>query len=371
MGPPNACAGQYTGAETRIRSGSAKESNVSLRVAVLLGGHGSGEPWSGTFRLPMVRRLARLFALVALAAAPAAAAPVPALHFDVFARTNIPLTGVVWTGAQFLYIENTTNAIFAGDAKGGPPRPFAALPSMTEETRCVVSRGGHNFPARQIYCHLPDNRIFRLSPDGRTIRLFASLPTRETSDGMLAFDTVGRFGYGLVAATGRSGDPSLAGGVVYTIGPRGAVHRVGRYAGPGGADQVAIAPAGFGSVAGMALLTVDPGANGGTVVAIGPRGRTRTIARLPAGPNPIAVIARGGRRAAAAAGLYVADTSTRNVYFASAAQLHRYIGDVLVGSELAARFFVIRPHGRDYDVLQLGSDLPPASYNLEGAVYVP
>jgi hypothetical protein len=188
---------------------------------------------------------------------------------------------------------------------------------------------------------------------------------------MLTFDTVGRFGYRLVAATGRSGDPSLAGGVVYTIGPRGAVHRVGRYAGPGGADQVAIAPAGFGSVAGMALLTVDPGASGGTVVAIGPRGRTRTIARLPVGPNPIAVIARGGRRAAAAAGLYVADTTTRNVYFASAAQLHRYIGDVLVGTELAARFFVIRPHGRDYEVLELGTDLPPASYNLEGAAYVP
>ena len=121
----------------------------------------------------------------------------------------------------------------------------------------------------------------------------------------------------------------------------------------------------------MALLTVDPGASGGTVVAIGPRGRTRTIARLPVGPNPIAVIARGGRRAAAAAGLYVADTTTRNVYFASAAQLHRYIGDVLVGTELAARFFVIRPHGRDYDVLELGTDLPPASYNLEGAAYVP
>ena len=176
---------------------------------------------------------------------------------------------------------------------------------------------------------------------------------------MLAFDTVGRFGYRLVAATGRSGDPSLAGGVVYTIGPRGAVHRVGRYAGPGGADQVAIAPAGFGSVAGMALLTVDPGANGGTVVAIGPRGRTRTIARLPVGPNPIAVIARGGRRTAAAAGLYVADTSTRNVYFASAAQLHRYIGDVLIGTELAARFFVIRPHGRDYDAAR-ARDRPAA-----------
>ena len=317
-----------------------------------------------------MRRLARLLALVALAAAPAAAAPPPPLHFDVFVRTGIPLTGVVWTGAQFLYIENTTNAIFAGDAKGGTLRPFAALPNMTEETRCVVSPGGHGFPARQIYCHVPDNRIFRLSPDGRTIRLFASLPTTTTSDGMLAFDTVGRFGYRLIAATGRSGE-STQGGVVYTVGPRGGVHRVGRYAGPGGADQVVVAPARFGRVGGMALLTVDAGASGGTVVAVGPRGRTHTIARLPDGPNPIAVISRRSGPSAAAAGLYVADTNTRNVYFASAAQLRRYTGDVLVGTELGARFFVIRPHGRNYEALELGTDLPPASYNLEGAAYVP
>lgn len=303
--------------------------------------------------------------------AAAAAAAAPTLHFAVFARTDIRLTGVVWTGAQFLYIENTTNAIFTGDASGGPLRPFAALPSMSEETRCVVSPGGHGFPAGQIYCHLPDNRIFRVSGDGRTVRLFASLPTRATSDGMLAFDTVGRFGYGLIAATGRSGHPNAAGGVVYTIGPDGGVHRVGGYPGPGGADEVVVAPAGFGLVAGQALLTVDRGASGGTVVAIGPHGRTHTIARLPDGPNPIAAVAHGGASSAAAGGFYVADTNTRNAYFASAALLRRYAGDVLVGTELGARFFVIRPRGGSYQALELETDLPPASYNLEGATYVP
>jgi len=241
---------------------------------------------------------------------------------------------------------------------------------MTEETRCAVSPGGHGFPADQIYCHVPDNRIFRVSPDGKTIRLFASLPTRATSDGMLAFDTVGRFAYRLVAATGRSGHAKPAGGVVYTIAAGGSVRRVGSYAGPGGADEVAIAPAGFGSVAGWALLTVDPGASGGTIVAIDPRGRTRTIASLPDGPNPIAVVARGGSGSAAAAGFYVADTNTTNVYFASAAQLTRYAGDVLVGTELGARFFSIRPRGQGYETRELKTDLPPAKYNLEGGDYL-
>jgi hypothetical protein len=328
----------------------------------------------GTLGLPMVPRLARLFVLVALAAAPAAAAPPPALHLDVFARTGIRLTSVVWTGRQFLYIENTTNAIFVGDARGGPLRPFAALPSMVEETRCAVSFGGHGFPAGGIYCHVPDNRIFRISRDGKTVRLFASLPTSETSDGMLAFDTVGRFGYRLVAATGRSGEQNATGGVVYTIGAQGGVERVSRYPGPGGADGLAVAPTGFGVAAGQALLTVDLGAGGGSIVAVGPRGRTRTIARLPDGPNPIAVIPRGGASAAAAAaaaGFYVADTNTRNVYFVSAAQLRRCAGDVLVGTETGARFFVVRPRGPAYDAIELPSDLPPTSYNLEAATYVP
>jgi hypothetical protein len=318
-----------------------------------------------------MRRLAALLAVVALAAVPASAAPPSALHFDVFVQTGIRLTGVVWAPPQFLYIENTTNAIFAGDARGGPLRPFAALPSMVEETRCVVSPGGHGFTARRIYCHTPDNRIFEIRPGGRMIRRFASLPTRETSDGMLAFDNVGRFGYRLVAATGRSGDANVRGGVVYTIGPRGDVRRVGRYPGPGGADSMVVAPAGFGTVAGHALLTVDPGPGGGSVVAVGPRGRARTIARLPDGPNPIAVIERSGAKSAAASGFYVADTNTRNVFFVSAEQLRTYTGGVLVGTELGARFFVIRRNGAGYDAVELQTDLPQASYNLEAATYVP
>jgi hypothetical protein len=320
----------------------------------------------------MLRRAVRMLWLVALAGAPAAAAPPPALHVAVFVKTGIRLTGVVWTGERFLYVENTTNAIFSGDAKGGPLRPFAALPNMVEETRCAVAPGGHGFAAGRIYCHVPDNRIFRISRDGKSVQLFASLPTTETSDGMLAFDTVGRFGYRLVVATGRSGDANATGGVVYTIGPHGDVRRVGVFPGPGGADGLAIAPAGFGVAAGHALLTVDAGPGRGSVVAVGPRGRARTIARLPDGPNPIASIPRGkARPSAAAPGFYVSDTNTRNVYFVSAAQLGRYDGDVLVGTEAGARFFVLRRSGGGFESIELPSDLPQASYNLESATYVP
>jgi len=241
---------------------------------------------------------------------------------------------------------------------------------MSEETRCVVSPGGHSFPAHRIYCHTPDNKIYRLSRDGKRVSVFATIPNTSQSDGALAFDTVGRFGYRLVAATGRSGHSKPAGGAVYTIGATGHVRFVGNYAGPGGSDEIAIAPRGFGAVAGWALVGPDPGASNGAIVAINPSGRTRTLAKLPTGPNPIAVIAPG-RRSAATAGLYLADTNTRTIYFARAAQLAPYRGAVIIGSELKADFWILRPRGRRFQLLSLATDLPHATYNLEAASYVP
>jgi len=330
----------------------------------------------------LTRSLRHLLALslltAALAVPSSAASSRPALHFKVFARTGIRLTDVVWTGSRFLYVANTTNAVSAAGPAGTPVRKFASLPKMSEETRCVASPGGHGFPAHRIYCHTPDNKSYRLSPNGKTVSVFATLPTTAQSDGALAFDTVGRFGYRLVAATGRSGHSKPAGGAVYTIGATGQVRFVGNYAGPGGSDEIAIAPRGFGVVAGWALVGPDPGASSGAILAINPSGRTRTLAKLPTGPNPIAVIAPG-RRSAAAAGLYLTDTNTRTVYFARAAQLAPYRGAVIIGSELKPDFWILRPRGRRFQLLKLASDLPPvlpvlrapATYNLEAASYVP
>jgi hypothetical protein len=324
----------------------------------------------GLFRRSL-RHLLVLSVLPAALAAPSAAAPErPVLHFKVFARTGIRLTDVVWTGSRFLYVENTTNAVSAAGPAGTPVRKFASLPKMSEETRCVVSPGGHSFPAHWIYCHTPDNKIYRLSRTGKRVSVFATLPNTSQSDGALAFDTVGRFGYRLVAATGRSGHSKPAGGAVYTIGATGHVRFVGNYPGPGGSDEIAIAPPGFGGVAGWALLGPDPGDSNTAIVAINPSGRTRALAKLPTGPNPIAVIAPG-RRSAATAGLYVADTNTRTIYFARAAQLAPYRGALIIGSELKTDFWILRPRRRRFQLLKLATDLPHATYNLEAASYVP
>jgi hypothetical protein len=291
-------------------------------------------------------------------------------------KTTQKLDSVVWTGSRFLYVQNTKNTVWAAPPAGHPLRQFATMMRLVEETRCVLSPGRRGFPPGAIFCHSPDNRIYEIGPDGSKKTVFATLPAPATpaADGALAFDSVGRFDYRLVAATGRSGGTEPAGGLVYTIDPHGGVHRVGSYPGPGGADELVIAPRRFGSIAGDALLTVDAGPTGGAVVAVGPSGRTRTLATFPLGPNPIAPIPKlktmTGRSRTPLPGLYVNDDKTGVTYMAPAASLARYAGDVIVGTEAPrALFWILKPTGNGFAEIPLRDNVP-AGTSLEQAIIV-
>lgn len=293
------------------------------------------------------------------------------MPFQVFAHTGLRLTAIAWTGREFLYVDNTTNRVWAAGPSGVRRRLFATMPREVEETRCVISPGGHGFPAGQIYCNSPTNKIYRISPDGKKIAVFAVLPHSPRSDGALTFDPVGRFGYTLLAATGRSGSATAHGGTVFRIDSRGVVRRVGAYANAGGADEIDIAPARFGSAAGSALLTVDAG-HAGSLVAMDARGHARTLARFPDGLNPIAILApgRAPRAGAAKPGLYITDTTSHLVYRVAASALHPYAGDVVVGSELRGWFWVVQPSAGSFVAHRLSTSLAGKQYNLEGAAYI-
>ncbi|HXK14335.1 MAG TPA: hypothetical protein VNH45_07350 [Gaiellaceae bacterium] len=303
---------------------------------------------------------------VALGAPSVANAPAGGLHFRVLAATGIRLADVTWTGDRILYVENTTNAVWSAPPTGNPLTPFATMPKQVEETRCRVSPGTHGWQPGLIFCHAPGNTIYRISADGKTVTAFAKLPEKGPADGALAFDYAGAFGYGLVAATGRSGTNKANGGNVYAIGKTGVVRRIGHYAGPGGADEVEIAPAGF---ARAALLTVDLGPSG-QIVAMSPAGKATVIARLPDGPNPIAAIVPSAIRGGDHAGLYVTDTLSKNAYFAPASDLQPYAGDVIVGTELKGLFWAIKRSGGGYAAMRIPTTLRGAHYNLEGMAYV-
>jgi hypothetical protein len=318
-------------------------------------------------------------AFVLASAAPGQVPASPTLSFQVVTQTTQRLDSLVWTGRQFLYVQNTTNTVWAAPPAGSPLEQFATMPNLVEETRCVLSPGRQGFPPDAIFCHSPDNKIYEISPDGSSVSVFASLPAPypPASDGALAFDSVGRFGHRLLAATGRSGSPEPAGGLVYTIGPRGDVRQVGTYPGPGGADELVIAPRQFGSVAGEALLTVDAGARG-AVVAVDASGKTRTIATFPfGGPNPIAPIPDPPKDdaqelALPLPGLYLSDDTTGFTYMAPAASLASYAGDVIVGAEgPLPLFWILKPRGNDFANMLLQDNLPPGTYSLEQAIFVP
>jgi len=322
-----------------------------------------------SLRAARIVRLVVLLALVPAVAAAAVAGPTP-LQPRLYADTGVRLTDVVWTGTQFLYVENTTNRVFAAGPQGVPVRPFASMPNVVEETRCRLSPGAHGFAPGDVYCHAPDNTVYRIGADG-TVSVFARLPNSSVSDGALAFDTVGRFGYALVVATGRSGAAEPSGGDVYAIDAAGEVRQIGTYPGPGGADEIVVAPARL--AAGELVIAVDAGGRG-TLVLMDAHGRTRTIASLPDGPSPLAVVGAPPRhpRAAPPPGLYFTDTGSTDVFLVPAAQLAPYVGDVIVGSEAKGLLWVVRPRplGRGLQTLLLPTSLPAATYDLEGATYV-
>ena len=291
----------------------------------------------------------------------------PALRFETLARVGLPFSGLVWTGSRFVYTVEGQPQLYASTPDGKNLRPFARVPRNGGEMRCVVSPGGYGWSAHALYCHAADGPIYRISSDGGAVTRFATVPARRSSDGALAFDTVGRFGYTLLAATG--GSDSGPGGDLYAISPEGTTRHVGHYGGPGGAENVAIAPSNFGSAAGQALICVDQHDHHGRLLAMNAHGAVRTlVGGLPWGLDPIAPLAASPASMGGRPGLYVADWLSRAVLVAPVDPLAAYRGAVLVATERHGYIYVVRPNGTAYVALPIRTNLRARDYNLEGAV---
>jgi len=300
--------------------------------------------------------------------ASSASAAQPA-HFTLFVQTDLPLGQATWTGREWLWNAENLGRIEAADADGRNVRPLASFDQGGEELRCAVPP--NRFWPDGVYCHTPDNRVVRLNRDGSNLTQLATLPAGGNSDGGLVFDDVGRFGYALLVSTGGSGSD---GGQVFAVRKDGRVQTIGAYPGPGGADEIAVAPAVFGTAGGWCLLSIDKDSTSGRVLAIDRKGNVKTIASgLGNGLNPIVVIrpAPKTRSPGPAPGLYLADTASRQIWFAPASAFDELSGRVLVGTELTGDFWLLEPNGAGFDALPFATDLPRQPWNLEGSSYVP
>ncbi len=299
-----------------------------------------------------------------------ATAGTPLLHFSAIARTTLPQDTIVWDGTAFVYGGEAQRILMASDAQGQHVRPFITLPRNRGEIRCVASPGAYGFAAGAIYCGTADGEIYRIGSDGHSLSVFARLPTKIASDGELVFDTGGSFGHALLAASGGS---STSGGAVYAVASSGQVRRIGGYSGPGGADNIAIAPPGFGPLAGQVLISEDQVNRHGRLLAMDPAGSVHVLLTgLANGLNPLVVITgvHQGRRQGPAPGLYLSEWISRRALFAPAAQLQAYVGDVLVGTEHGGQLFVVQPSGGGYRAIPLQSNLQPPKVYLEGATFI-
>jgi hypothetical protein len=310
-------------------------------------------------------------AVVGSALAGVAGAAPASVQFTLFVKTDLPLGGIAPTPGGWVYTSENEGRFWTSDARGQGLKELAHIDQGGEEVRCEASPGGAGFVKGAVYCHFPDDRIVRLRTNG-SFDVVARLPHAVAADGGMAFDTGGLYARGaIIAATGGS---ASNGGDVYVVRGNGRVRHVAAYPGPGGAENVAIAPARFGSVSRWAVLAVDQTSVSGRVLAVGPRGQVRQLAAgLGNGVNPIAVVRPALKRRprrSARPGLYIADTLRRSVYVAPTSQLRPYVGTIVVGTELTGDFWTIRSTAGGYRVTQLPTNLDRTPWNLESAVYV-
>ena len=304
-----------------------------------------------------------------LALVPAASGASNPLHFSLFAQTDLPLGQALWTGHEWLWNAENLGQIEAANADGSNVRSFAAFDQGGEEMRCAVPP--NKYWPDGVYCHTPDNRVVRLNRDGTNLTVLATVPASTNSDGAIAFDDGGRFGYALLVATGGSGSD---GGQLFAVHRDGRVQPIASYPGPGGAENIAIAPKKFGTESGWCLLAIDEDSASGRLVAIDRKGNLRTIATgLGNGLNPIVVIKPPPKVPPAgepAPGLYLADTLSRQIWFAPASDFSGYTnGAVLVCTELTADCWTFTDGNLAGTATP--TDLPQQPWNLEGSAYVP
>ena len=64
------------------------------------------------------------------------------------------------------------------------------------------------------------------------------------------------------------------------------------------------------------------------------------------------------------------DDTTGYTYLAPASELAPFAGDVIVGTEVKARFWIVEPRGKSFVTIPVRHNLRGGHYSLEAALYV-
>ena len=170
----------------------------------------------------------RLASLIACLFALSEAIPVSAATPTVFATCAqlFDVNGLAATQNKLLFTTQNQPSLFQIDSSGTSCTLFAALPSPVNpisgvvEEYIAISPGTGGFPAGWIYVTQYE-KVFKISPDGSSVTLFATIPTFSNHTyfhGGITFDRSGNYGNKMIV-TGQ--DAADGHGEVYTVDSSG------------------------------------------------------------------------------------------------------------------------------------------------------
>jgi hypothetical protein len=304
-----------------------------------------------------------LFSTVAQTSQPAASYSSPNTNPVTIAKG---LTGMTWDGKEFIASYGINNVPLVNVSLDGQRvTPFAPKFVGKDECYAAVSQGKAGFPAGYLYVNF-DPSIYKIDPTGSTVTLF-STPPGSSRIAYVAFDTVGTWGYALLALDDN--------GLLWSISSDGSakvLSNFSSFAGPlssqrGGLkpEGIAVAPQSFGAFAGYLFITLE---GAGRILAIAPNDtKVMPVALMP-GEEPERVL-----QIPAGSDLYLAEFDTGARVRVPAANFTNYVGSLLVitegENEPFGSFTVLQPTGSSITMTRIGNVTGRPHY--EGASFVP
>ncbi len=277
------------------------------------------------------------------------------------------LTGMTWDGKEFIASYGINNVPLINMSLDGQKiTPFAPSFSGKDECYAAVSEGKGGFPQGYLYINF-DPSIYKIDPTGNSVQVFSS-PAGASRIAYVAFDTVGTWGYALLALDDN--------GLLWSITSDGTAKVLGNfssYATPESAKRgglkpegIAVAPQSFGSYGGYLFITLE---GAGKILAIPPNNTTKvtTVAQF-SGEQPERIL-----QIPPASDLYVAEFDTGARVRVPAANFSNYVGSLLVITEGEIEpfgsFNVLQASGAGVTLTRIGA--VTGSPHFEGASFVP
>ena len=277
-------------------------------------------------------------------------------------------------GSGFLYLPRTS-------ARSRPPTPPARTSRPFATHSGPRRRGDRAAPCPStrlwpdgVYCHTPDNRIFRLARDGSSLTQLAQLPGERQLRRRRSSST--RPAASATRCSPRRAARRRTAASVFAVRQDGRVQTIGALPRPRRRrDSITSPRRASAAPRACCLLSIDQDSVSGRVLAIDRQGAPCRRSRAASGTAPTrssSIPPRRRRRPpGAAAGSLRAGHEHADVYFAAAPQLQALRRQVLVGTELPASFWLDPADGHGFGRGSSGDRPAAASLNLEGAAYVP